>query len=53
MQLENPVRQRRLTDIIDRENVVRRLANLDRLIARRNKQDADLADAMIRNIVRV
>ena len=54
MQLNNPAQQRRLADIIasipdgDRANVVQRLTNLDRLIARRHKADADLIDSLKR-----
>jgi len=54
MQLENPKRQRRLAGIVaslpdsKRTDVVRRLARVDRLMARRHQQDADLADALLR-----
>jgi len=54
MQLNNPAQQRRLADIIaslsapDRENVVQRLTNLNRMIARRHQQDLDLADSLLR-----
>jgi hypothetical protein len=54
MQLDNPKRQRSLADVVaslpdkDRADVARRLANLDRHIARANKADADLVDSLLR-----
>jgi hypothetical protein len=54
MQLENPAKQRRRADIIatvpddQKANLSRRLVNLDRLIARRHRADADLADSLLR-----
>jgi hypothetical protein len=54
MQLDNPQRQRRLADIVaslpdkDRADVVQRLTKVERAIARRHEQDADLIDGLLR-----
>ena len=54
MQLDNPQRQRRLADIVAsipdpaRAEVARRLARVERAIARRHEHDADLIDGLLR-----
>ena len=54
MLLNNPKQQRALTEIVAtlpdsaRVEAITRIAKLDRILARRTKADADLADALLR-----